>query len=63
MADYRKEPKSQLAWGWYNFGRLMGIERTRKAAVKAVETNCMAPWSEARHYMEVHKVRVERFAP
>lgn len=63
MTDYRKEPTSQVAWGWYNCGRLIGIERTRRVAIKAVEANCMEPWSKAKHYMEVHRVRVERYAP
>lgn len=63
MADIRKEPKSQLAWGYYNRGRLWGVAYRRKDAIAAVERITDQPWSKARKSCEVHKVRVERFAP
>lgn len=63
MADIRKEPKSQLAWGYYNWGLLWGVAFRRRDAIATVEERTGKPWSEARKYCEVHKVRVERFAP
>lgn len=61
--DQRKEPKSQVAWGYYNWGRLWGIAYTRKAAVKKVEEILGKPWSEAKNSCEIHKVRVEKYSP
>ena len=63
MADIRKDPKSQIAWGWYNYGLLIGVAHSRRSAVAAVEEHTMQQWKEARKYMEVHKVRVETYRP
>lgn len=59
----RKEPKPQLAWGVYNMGRLMDIGHARRHAVQLAEQLTGKPWKECKTYMEVHKVRVERYAP
>ena len=56
----RKNPKQQTAWGWYNFGMLISVERTRRDAICAVEAHTGKPWSEAKNYMEVHKVTVAK---
>ena len=54
----RDNPKPQIAWGWYNFGILIGIENRRKGAIAAVENHTGEPWHKASKYMEVHKVMV-----
>ena len=56
-------PKPQTMWGYYNFGRLHGVEFTRRGAIKAVEKHVMAPWKEARKFMEVRKVTVSPTSP
>jgi hypothetical protein len=49
---------SQIAWGYYNLGRLIGIEYTRRGAVKSVENMTGAKWNISKKYMEVCKVMV-----
>lgn len=61
--DFREWPKSQVAWGFYNLGLLIGVARTRRAAVAEVEERTGVEWKHCRHYMEIHKVRVEKYAP
>jgi hypothetical protein len=58
VMDARKNPKEHVMWGYYNFGRLLGIQRTRKGAVFKVESHTGNPWKVAKKYMEVHKVRI-----
>jgi hypothetical protein len=53
-----KKPNDTVAWGWYNFGILLGVEYRRKAAIAAVENHTGAPWKEAKKYMQVMKVVV-----
>ena len=54
----RNNPKPQQAYGYYNFGRLQGVQRTRHEAIKEVERNTGDPWHLAKEYIEVHKVMV-----
>jgi hypothetical protein len=53
-----RTPKPSTSWGYYNFGHLIGIARTKRAAIKEVERHTMSPWAEARRYMQVLKVTV-----
>lgn len=62
MADKRKNPSAQIAWGYYNMGLLLGVERTRKGAIAEVEHCTMEKWRYVRDYMEVHKVLVTPIA-
>lgn len=52
-------PKPKVAWGWYNFGVLLGVEHKRSVAICEIERHTGSPWSECRRYMQVYKVRVE----
>ena len=61
--DMRKNPRKQTGYGWYNYGLLNGIERTRRAAVCEVERHVGAPWAKAKRYMEIHKVEVRKVKP
>lgn len=53
------KPRDQIAWGWYNFGNLVGVERRRKTAIAAVENHVGKPWKIAKNYMQVRKVIVK----
>ena len=61
--DRRKEPKEQLAWGYYNFGCLIGIARTRRSAIGMACEHTGKAWDVTRTYMEVHKVAVKALKP
>ena len=50
--------KPQPAWGIYNYGRLIGTERTRKEAIREVERFMGEPWRRARKYIQVVKVTI-----
>lgn len=63
MNDRRKNPSDQVGYGWYNHGALIGVEYRRKSAIAAVENHTGQPWTKAKRYMEVHKVRVSRIQP
>ena len=52
-------PKPEIAWGWYNFNRLMGVEHRRKDAIATAEHQVGEPWRKAKKYMQVRKVTVE----
>lgn len=52
------KPKDADAWGWYNFGILIGTERTRSDAIKAVERHTGHTWKKAKEYMQIHKVKI-----
>jgi len=58
--DIRKHPRPQQAWGVYNWGRLSAIARTRREAIAMVQERCGQSWTEAKKYMEVHKVIVSK---
>lgn len=52
------KPKATIAWGWYNYGTLIGVEGRRRDAIAAIESHVGAPWKTAREYMQVRKVKV-----
>ena len=52
------KPKNTTAWGWYNFGILLGVEYRRKVAVAAAENHTGEPWEKAKKYIQVRKVVV-----
>lgn len=54
-----ERPNIQEAWGWYNYGMLIGVGYRRKDAIAAIENHTGKPWSEAKQYMQVRKVYVQ----
>lgn len=45
-------------WAWSNCGILLGIESTKRRAIRAAEEHCGEPWGAIDGYMEVRKVTV-----
>ena len=60
MANVRKNPKPQVAWGYYNWGTLWGVRYRRRDAIEEIERIIGKPWSEAKRSCEVHKVMVQK---
>lgn len=58
--DIRKNPADQTAFGYYNYGRLIGIEYLRRSAKLAAEKWTGKPWAEINDHIELHKVVVKK---
>ena len=56
--EVREHPKPAKMWGYYNWGALLGVKRTRKEAIFAIENITGHDWSEMKEDFEVHKVIV-----
>lgn len=59
MSRHTRIPRPCIEWGYYNFGRLIGVERLRRDAIAAAEDWSGRPWAECRAFIQIHKVRVE----
>lgn len=55
----KKAPANRQGWAWSNYGILLGVERTRKDAIAAVERHTGYRWSACRKYMEVWPCEVK----
>jgi hypothetical protein len=53
-----KMPRPVTCWGYYNFGRLLGVARTRKRAQLDASEWTGDPWPAASQYVQVRKVSV-----
>ena len=56
----RELPRPQVAYGIYNYGILVGLATTRRAAVSEVEERTGDDWKHAKRYMEIHRVLVSK---
>lgn len=63
MTDRRDDPAPQKAWGWYNFGLLVGIAHTKRLAVAAAEDCFGEPWAVLKSSIEIHRVIVTKVKP
>ena len=60
MTDNKKPnlPKTHEVWGIYNYGVLIGTERTRRNAIIAVERFVGEPWIKAKKFIQIITVTV-----
>lgn len=58
--DIRENPSDQTGYGYYNFGRLIGIAFLKREAKHKAERWTGKPWAEIKEYIEIHKVVVRK---
>ena len=59
--DIRENPTDQIMWGYYSYGRLIGVASRRYHAKADAERWTGKPWSEINYYIELHKVVVKKY--
>ena len=58
--DIRESPSDQKAYGYYNFGRLIGVEYLKRGAKRAAEEWTGKPWDEIKDFVEIHKIVIKK---
>ena len=58
--DVRKNPSNQIAYGVYNYGRLVFVESLKRQAKATAEAWTGKAWDEIKGHIEIHKVIVKK---
>ena len=56
----RENPRDQIMYGYYNYGRFIGATIRKNEAIKEAEKWTGKPWDEIKEYIEVHKILVSK---